>query len=128
MSADRIVLGSFALVIGAGAYAIYTSGAQNAPEEASARAAGFANQSEQTNAAALGAKTPAEWKARLAEDAEKKTRLPTSNALRPRPNVSANGRPTRQSAPPRPRPPANKGWPNWKSATKFGGAAAQSAG
>ena len=74
MSAARNVFGSLALVIGAGvvAYAIFVANAQKAADENSARAAGFATHSEQTSAAALGAKTPEEWKARLAEEAERK--------------------------------------------------------
>jgi hypothetical protein len=74
MSGDRIVLGSLALMIGAGVvvYAVYTTEALKVADEASARAAGFASRSEQTSAAALGAKTPAEWKVRLADEAEKK--------------------------------------------------------
>jgi hypothetical protein len=74
MGADRIVLGSVVAMIGAGmvGYAIYSTSAENAAREAGARAMGFASYSEQGIAAAKGAKTPAEWRAKLAEEAETK--------------------------------------------------------
>jgi hypothetical protein len=74
MSADRIVLGSLALMIGAGAVAcaIYSTSAENAAREAGARALGFASYAEQGTAAAKGAKTPAEWQATLAAESETK--------------------------------------------------------
>jgi hypothetical protein len=74
MNSARIVLGSLALSIGGCAvmYAIYSTRTENAAREAGAHALGFASHSEQVTAAARGAKTPAEWRVRLAEDAEAK--------------------------------------------------------
>ena len=53
------------------AYAVHSTVSENAAKEASANALGFLSYAEQTTAAQRGARTPAEWHAKLADDTAK---------------------------------------------------------
>jgi hypothetical protein len=61
-------------------YVVYSTKAENAAQDAAARQLGFSGYVEQQSAAARGAKTPAEWRAKLAEDVAREKALKEERA------------------------------------------------